>query len=147
MNKENSSQVYNSASYSEITAGNLDFIDLAERCELLSQIIIDAHESESITPVLRCLSSYLSKLNLSLEEDMSRHRIMELTINDEFHRTEKWIFADSDLQCEYCQALTSILMRNTCNSEEREVLSGLLHDLIGYMTYELKEPRFGVIDH
>ena len=138
---------YNPALYSELSVGSPDFIDLAERCELLSQIIVDAHETETIAPVLRCLSCYLHKLSLSLEEDMSDLRIVELTSENKIALPKQWIFADSDQQCEYCQALTSLLMCNTSQSGERAVLTGLLHDLISYMTLELKEPRFGVLTH
>ncbi|MBB1201038.1 hypothetical protein EGM70_12115 [Enterobacteriaceae bacterium 89] len=138
---------YNPALYSELSVGNPDFIDLAERCELLSQIIVDANETETIAPVLRCLSSYLHKLSVSLEEDMSELRIIELTTEKVMASSRQWIFADSDLQCEYCQALTLLLMRNNYRDNEREVLTGLLHDLISFMTYELKEPRFGILTH
>jgi hypothetical protein len=138
---------YNPALYSELSIGNPDFIDLAERCELLSQIIVDANETETITPVLRCLSTYLHKLSESLEEDMSELRIIELTTANEIAPSRQWIFADSDLQCDYCQALTLLLMRNGYRDSEREVLTGLLHDLISYMAYELKEPRFGIQTH
>lgn len=135
-------QFYNPASYSELSVNNPDFIDLAERCELLSQIILDAQDSESITPVLRCLATYLHRLGLSLEEDMSCQRVAELTDAGALPPSNSAIFADSDLQCEYCQALTTLLIRNVCSLEEREILVGLLHDLVSAMAFELKAPRF-----
>ena len=147
MNEQAIHHDYNPALYNELSVGNPDFIDLAERCELLSQIIVDANTSESISPVLRCLASYLNKLSVSLEADMSSHRIIELTTSVQLPQTEKWVLADSDLQCEYCQALTILLMNSACHAGEREVLTGLLHDLISHMTYELKEPRFGGQTH
>jgi hypothetical protein len=144
MYHEHIHQFYNPASYSELSANNPDFIDLAERCELLSQIIVDANGTESITPVLRCLATYLHRLGLSLEEDMSCQRVLELTDTTTLPPSNKWIFADSDLQCEYCQTLTTLLIRHVCSPEERESLVGLLHDLISAMAFELKEPRFAV---
>jgi hypothetical protein len=130
------------ASYSELSVGNPDFIDLAERCELLSQIIVDASHSESITPVLRCLSAYLEKLSVSLDEDMGSYRVIELSAPNASVPLQNWVLADSDLQCEYCRTLTALLLRNVGCLNEREVLTGLLHDLISSLAFELKEPRF-----
>ncbi|WP_155484037.1 hypothetical protein [Trabulsiella odontotermitis] len=39
--------------YSELTVRHPDFIDLAERCELLPQILLDCQYAEDAAPVCR----------------------------------------------------------------------------------------------
>lgn len=127
--------------YSELTEGNPDFIDLAERCELLTQILLDCKTLAQYQPVCRCLISYLGALKHALEDDMSDLRILELTVDHELPEEQGWLMADSDIQCAYCH-VTAVSLLKTHDEADAATLAGLLYDLVSYMTDELKAPRF-----
>lgn len=130
--------------YSELTVGHPDFIDLAERCELLTQILLDCQSVAQYQPVCRCLVAYLDALKHALSENMSEMCILELTANEAPEQQQAWLTADSDVQCDYCHA-TAISLMQTTQEPNAETLAGLLHDLVSYMTYELKAPRFAPV--
>lgn len=127
--------------YSELTVGHPDFINLAERCELLTQILLDCETAEQTRPVCRCLVVYLKALRGALDETMSEVRISELTTAAAQLAGGNWLNIDSETQCEYCDAVTRVLL-HIHDPQDSQTLSGLLHDLVSVMTAELKAPRF-----
>ena len=127
--------------YSELTVGKPDFINLAERCELLTQILLDCHTPEQTRPVCRCLSAYLEALRAAMDDAMSELRVLELTTNEPVTEEQGWFVSDSETQCDYCQSVTQSLLKEH-EAEHAETLSGLLHDLVSFMSAELKAPRF-----
>jgi len=137
-----SKQSHNPLLYSELNIGLCDFIELAERCELLTQIILDCNTVESAQPVCRCLVSYLEALTQAIDRAMPDYRIMELTVEHLPNKEKEWLFTDSEILCEYCLTLAGILSAEMDATLAFSTLAGLLHDLVSYMASELKEPRF-----
>jgi hypothetical protein len=127
--------------YSELTVGKPDFIDLAERCELLTQILLDCRTPEQTRPVCRCLSAYLAALSVSLNDTMSELRVLELTTSGPVDAGQNNFICDSETQCEYCRSVTQSLLKED-EANNAETLSGLLHDLVCLMSADLKAPRF-----
>lgn len=128
--------------YSELTVRHPDFIDLAERCELLTQILLDCQYAEDAAPVCRCLAAYLDALYDSLDETMADFRVMQLTTESLPQSSDEWLNADSATQCDYCRALNQALILLPKNEQVQFPLRGLLHDVVGFMAGELKAPRF-----
>ncbi|MCX9061367.1 hypothetical protein NLN94_10505 [Citrobacter portucalensis] len=128
--------------YTELSCNKLDFINLAERCELLTQILLDCENVQQMRPIFRCLGAYLDALQQSLNESMSDFRVAELTVAESLPEFDSWLLDDSFLQCQYCQALNQALLKSTLSHSINFVLAGLLHQLVSYMTKELKLPRF-----
>jgi len=127
--------------YSELTVGHPDSIDLAERCELLAQILLDCRTVEQYQPVCRCLIAYLDALRLAFDETLSDLRIIELTVDEMLPKETNWLFGDSDTQYEYCR-VTAYSLLQAEDEAEAATIAGLLHDLVCYMCDELKAPRF-----
>jgi len=127
--------------YSELNFGTPDVIDLAERCELLAQILLDCRTIEQYQPVCRCLIAYLDALKPALNETLSDLRIIELTVDEMPPETKEWLLVDSDTQCDYCM-VTAYSLLQTTDKADAATTAGLLHDLVCYMGDELKAPRF-----
>ena len=127
--------------YSELTVGKPDFIDLAERCELLTQILLDCDTPEQTRPVCRCLSAYLVAMRVALNDTMSNFRVLELTASESAEEAQSWFITDSETQCGYCQSVTQSLLKEN-EAKNAGTLSGLLHDLVSFMVADLKAPRF-----
>ncbi|MDQ4431555.1 hypothetical protein ACSFCW_02725 [Yokenella regensburgei] len=128
--------------YSELTVGRPDFISLAERCELLTQILLDCQPGEDTAAVCRCLAAWLDALSVALDNSMSDFRVVQLTAATLSGSAGEWLSDDSALQCDYCRALNQALLLLPANEQAHRPLRGLLHDVVGYMTEELKAPRF-----
>lgn len=133
---------HNPLLYSELSIGHCDFIELAERCELLTQIILDCDTVESAQPVCRCLVSYLEALTQAIDRAMPDYRIVELTVEHLPDQEKEWLFSDSEILCEYCLTLAGVLSAGLNATHAFSTLAGLLHDLVSYMASELKAPRF-----
>jgi hypothetical protein len=127
--------------YSELTVGHPDIIDLAERCELLAQILLDCKTVEQYQPVCRCLIAYLDALKLAFDETLSDLRIIELTVDEIPLKEPNWLVADSDTQYEYCR-VTAYSLLHAEDEADAATTAGLLHDLVCFMCDELKAPRF-----
>lgn len=128
--------------YSELTTGNPDFIDLSGRCVLLTQILLDCEIPEQTRPICRALLSYLDALKTSLDDSMTDFCLIELTTDHPLSQEKEWLLADSETQCEHCQALVNILLTRTMTLFSFRIVVSLLHDLVHYMADELKAPRF-----
>ncbi|MGK0736399.1 hypothetical protein ACSFCX_12570 [Yokenella regensburgei] len=133
---------YNPQIYSELSIGNPDFIDLIERCELLSQILVDCHHQECAKPLLRCLIAYIARLQTALGESMGLAYGIERSGELMAGSDKEWIFADSELQCEYCHVLVKVLLIHNVEHHDFKILSGFIHDLVSYIAGDLKESRF-----
>ncbi|RPH27807.1 hypothetical protein EHN07_10595 [Buttiauxella warmboldiae] len=125
-----------------INTKNLDIIELAERCELLTDILIDSENPAECAALCNYVYAHLEAIKESLDKPLSATRIEQLSVNDpsEFPKA-KWL-ADSDDLCDYCQAVTRALLCRSLPSKTRHQLNGLLMRLVNALVNDLKTPRF-----
>lgn len=125
-----------------INTKNLDVIDLAERCELLTDILIDSENPAECAVLFQYLYAYLDALKDNLDKPLPKSRIEQLSVNDPSEFPESQSFADSDDLCDYSQAITRIMLCHTLPLATTQILSGLLMRLVNTLVDDLKTPRF-----
>ncbi|HKM97894.1 MAG TPA: hypothetical protein VJY99_14540 [Buttiauxella sp.] len=125
-----------------INTKNLDIIDLAERCELLTDILIDSENPAECAALCNYVYAHIEAIKENLDKPLSAERIEQLSVNDPSEFPEPVIFADSDDLCDYSQAITRILLCHTLPLATTQVLSGLLMRLMNTLVDDLKKPRF-----
>lgn len=125
-----------------INTKNLDIIDLAERCELLADILIDSENPAECKVLCQHLYAHLEALKENLDKPLPAARIEQLSVNhpSEFPASQE--FADSDDLCDYSQAITRVLISHTQPLATTQLLSGLLMRLVNTLVDDLKTPRF-----
>ncbi len=133
MNKENTIPQL----YSELS-NPLDLPALAERCNLLTEILLDSHSLPQIQPVCRCLAAYLNVMQRQLADSMSDFQVVEY--NDELPREKGWLFADTETKCDYCRALNHVLLVSHFDGDMLPHLTGLLHDVAHSMGEDIIMP-------
>lgn len=72
--------------YSELSL-NPDLPTLVERCNLLTEILLDCNSLPQTQPVCRCLGAYLDVVKTELAESMSDFRVVEF--DDETERLKE----------------------------------------------------------
>ena len=125
-----------------INTKNLDIIDLAERCELLVDILIDSENPTECAVLCQHLYAHLDAVKDNLDKPLPASRIEQLSVNDPSEFPQSQSFADSDDLCDYSQAITRVLLCHRLPLATTQVLSGLLMRLVNTLVDDLKTPRF-----
>lgn len=125
-----------------INTKNLDIIDLAERCELLADILIDSETPAECKVLCQHLYAHLDALKENLDKPLSTARIEQLSVNHPSEFPASQVFADSDDLCDYSQALTHVLICHALSRQTSQLISGLLMRLVNTLVDDLKTPRF-----
>ncbi|MCE0827736.1 hypothetical protein LVQ78_17070 [Buttiauxella sp. A2-C2_NF] len=87
-----------------VDAIKLDVIDLTERCELLTDVLIGSINPAECTALCHHLNAHLDAIKENLEKPLSTVRIEQLSVNNLSDFPESNWFADSDDLCDYCQS-------------------------------------------
>ena len=90
--------------YSELSL-NPDLPTLAERCKLLTEILLDCTSLPQKQPVCRCLGAYLEEMKAGLTESMRDFQVVEFEDEAEQPRQKEWLLEDTEAQCDYCRAV------------------------------------------
>lgn len=122
--------------YSELSS-DISIVELIERCELLTQILMDDEKTQSSKAIYRCLGAYLDVLSKELKLSMADFIIINDESNDCNFGSGGFLFDSSDLQCEYCQAINHVLASFDCSDTLQKSLNGLLHDLMLDMSLDI----------
>ena len=116
--------------YSELSL-NPDLLTLVERCNLLTEILLDCNSLPQTQPVCRCLGAYLEEVKTELAESMSDFRVVEFDDEAERPKEKEWLLESTETKCDYCRALNHVLLVSHFDREMLPHLTGLLHDKIG----------------
>jgi hypothetical protein len=108
--------------YTELSH-NPDLPTLAERCKLLTEILLDCKSLPQTQPVCRCLETYL-----------------EFEDEAEQPRQKEWLLEDTEEKCDYCRALNHVLLVSHFDRDMLPYLTGLLHDMAHSMAGDLIAP-------
>ncbi|GDX04174.1 hypothetical protein [Buttiauxella sp. A111] len=125
-----------------VNTSALDVIDLAERCELLTDVLIDCNNPAECAALCHHLNAHLDALKENLEKPLSPGRIEQLSVNSPSDFPESHWLADSDDLCDYCQVVTQMLLCHSLPLKTAHTLTGLLMRLVNTLVDDLKTPRF-----
>jgi len=123
-NENNISQLY-----SELELSTPDLSTLAERCKLLTEILLDCTSLPQVQPVSRCLAAYLDVFQTELDKSMADFRIVEFSHEQSLPQPGVWLLEDTETQCNYCRALNHVLLISHYDRDMLPYLTGLLHDI------------------
>lgn len=130
----------NSSLYSELTC-KPDLLALAERCNLLTEILTDCNSLPQIQPICRCLDAYLSVVKQELAESMSDFYVVESDEEPELPKKREWLLEETDVKCDYCRALNHVLLVSHFDRDMLPHLTGLLHDITHDLVGDLVTPH------
>ncbi|WP_406915401.1 hypothetical protein [Enterobacter quasiroggenkampii] len=126
--------------YSELFL-NPDLPTLAERCNLLTEILLDCKSLPQTQPICRCLGAYLEEVKSGLTESMRDFQIVEFEDESEPPQQKEWLLEDTKTKCDYCRALNHVLMVSQFDRDMLPHLTGLLHDITHSMTADVVAPQ------
>ncbi|MCP2004243.1 UNVERIFIED_ORG: hypothetical protein J2Y78_002783 [Buttiauxella agrestis ATCC 33320] len=125
-----------------INTKNLDIIDLAERCELLTDILIDSENPAECAALCNYVYAHIEAIKENLDKPLSAARIEQLSVDDPSEFPDaKWL-ADIDDLCDYCQAVARAMLCRSLPLKTMQQLNGLLMRLVNALVDDLKTPRF-----
>lgn len=136
MNTENNFAHY----YTELSL-NPDLPTLAERCTLLTEILLDCKSLPQTQPVCRCLGAYLEEMKIGLTESMRDFQVVEFEDEAEQPRQKEWLLEDTETKCDYCRALNHVLLVANFDGDMLPHITGLLHDITHSMAADVVAPR------
>ena len=118
-----------------------DFTVLADHCEKLAEA-----QAECLDPALRMalcgrLAAVLMLLKPGLRDPIPPHLTDSLTV-DTLPTSFPRFAPDADTLCDYCSALTQLLLCRMYSPQEEEQLRWLLAELLEYFAAEMKAPRW-----
>ena len=125
--------------YSELSL-NPDLPTLAERCNLLTEILLDCTSLPQTQPVCRCLGAYLEEVKTGLTESMSDFQVVEFEAEEERPKHKEWLLEDTETKCDYCRALNHVLLISHFDRDMLPHLTGLLHDIAHSMAADVITP-------
>ena len=125
--------------YSELSL-NPDLPTLAERCKLLTEILLDCTSPPQTQPVCRCLGAYLEEMKSGLKESMRDFQVVEFEGETEQPRQKEWLLEDTQTKWDYCRALNDVLLVSHFDRDMLPHLTGLLHDMAHSMAGDLIAP-------
>lgn len=119
---------------------NPDLPILAERCQLLTEILVDCKSLPQTQPVCRCLGAYLEEVKSGLTESMRDFQVVEFEGEAEQPRQKEWLLEDTETKCDYCRALNHVLLVSHFDRDMLPHLTGLLHDIAHSMAADVVAP-------
>ncbi|QBC03512.1 hypothetical protein [Enterobacter cloacae] len=126
--------------YSELSL-NPDLPTLAERCKLLSEILLDCKSLPQTQPVCRCLGAWLEEVKTGLAESMRDFQVVEYEEETDQPRHKEWLLEDTETKCDYCRALNHVLLVSHFDRDMLPHLTGLLHDITYSMAADVVTPQ------
>lgn len=126
--------------YSELSL-NPDLPTLAERCKLLTEILLDCKSLPQTQPVCRCLGTWLEEMKTGLAESMRDFQVVEFEDEAEQPRQKEWLLEDTETKCDYCRAVNHVLLVSNFDRAMLPHLTGPLHDITHSMAADVIAPQ------
>lgn len=125
--------------YSELSL-EPDLTTLAERCNLLTEILLDCHSLPQTQPVCRCLGAYLDRMKCELTESMSDFHVVEFEDKQPVPQRKEWLLEETETKCDYSRAINHVLLISHFDRDMLPHLTGLLHDITHAVAEDLTRP-------
>ncbi|MCS3602622.1 hypothetical protein M2371_001831 [Buttiauxella sp. BIGb0471] len=120
-----------------------DLFQVVDICQRYADELIEVHNHAEYIALCGRLLAGLNVLKVVLKTPLPKHLIEQLTVNENnFAECRSPVSTDSETTCEYCSALTMILLNQQIMPEQQEQISELLFELLTMLAEDLKAPRF-----
>ncbi|WP_435929959.1 hypothetical protein [Dryocola sp. BD613] len=120
-----------------------DLFQVLDICQLYADELIETHNHAEYIALCGRLLAGLKVLNVVLKSPLPEHLIEQLTVKEsdvgEYHNP---LLPDSETVCEYCTALTMVLLNQQVSPDQQEHIAELLSEMLAMFTEDLKAPRF-----
>ncbi|MFP2505525.1 hypothetical protein [Buttiauxella gaviniae] len=120
-----------------------DLFQVVDICQRYADELIEVHNHAEYIALCGRLLAGLNVLKVVLKSPLPKHLIEQLTVNEnnaDEYRSQ--LSTDSETTCEYCCALTMVLLNQQVTLEQQEHIAELLCDLLMMLAEDLKAPRF-----
>ena len=118
-----------------------DFTLLATYCENLATGLLDNQVLSLRMAYCGRLATCLNILSPGLHDPVPPHLQESLTV-DALPKRQPEFVPDPELLCEYCHALTQILLAGGMGRNIEQSLTGLLYELVCFFSDGLRAPRW-----
>ncbi|OAT25432.1 hypothetical protein M976_03776 [Buttiauxella ferragutiae ATCC 51602] len=120
-----------------------DLFQVVDICQRYADELIEVHNHAEYIALCGRLLAGLNVLKVVLKSPLPKHLIEQLTVNENnFAECRNPLSTDSETACEYCSALTMVLLNQQIMPEQQEQISELLFELLTMLAEDLKAPRF-----
>lgn len=120
-----------------------DLFQVLDICQRYADELIETNNHAEYIALCGRLLAGLSVLKVVLKSPLPKHLIEQLTVNennaDEYRSP---LATDSETTCEYCSALTMLLLNQQVTLDQQDHITELLFDLLMMLAEDLKAPRF-----
>lgn len=130
-------QCYN-ALLSPITT-SMDLFQLLDVCESLADELIECKTDTEQQALCGRLAHCLDVMKATFDQPLPVHLVERLTVEKEVRIQ---VNHDSEIQRQYCHALTQTLLSRAHTPDVNRALTGMLFELINELVEDLQAPRF-----
>lgn len=118
-----------------------DFTTLSEHCEHFADTLIESDDPTLKIALCGRLATCLTLLRSTLNDPVPQHIKESLTV-ESLPVMPPHFEPDSEQLCDYCVALSQLLMAQAMPSEAERTLTELLAELVWFFAAELNAPRW-----
>ncbi len=121
----------------------MDLFQILDICQQYVDSLIENDNHTECMALCGRLLAGLEVLKSVLKAPLPDHLIEQLTLKDsETSDYRTYLSTDSETLCEYCTALTIVLLNHQDLPDQREQMIAILYELIYVLAEDLKAPRF-----
>jgi hypothetical protein len=121
----------------------MDLFQVLDICQRYAEGLIENENHTECMALCGRLLAGLEVLKSVLKAPLPDHLIEQLTLkNTETSDYRTPLATDSDTLCEYCTALTIVLLNHQEPPDQREKITGMLYEIIYMLAEDLKAARF-----
>ena len=129
---------FNCALLSPITA-SMDLFQLLDVCESLADELIECKKDTKHQALCGRIAHCLEVMKTTFDQPLPAYLVDRLTSEKE---VKIEVNHDSEIQRQYCHALTQTLLSRAHTTEVNRALTGMLFELINELVEDLQAPRF-----
>ncbi len=121
----------------------MDLFQVLDICQQYAEGLIENENHTECMALCGRLLAGLEVLKSVLKAPLPDHLIEQLTLKEtetSDYRTP--LTTDSETLCDYCTALTIVLLNHQEPPDQREQITGMLYEIIYVLAEDLKVPRF-----
>ena len=120
-----------------------DLFQVLDICQRYADELIETNNHAEYMALCGRLLAGLNVLKVVLKSPLPKHLIEQLTVSENnAGEYRSPITTDSETTCEYCSALTMLLLNQQVTVDQQDHITELLFDLLMMLAEDLKAPRF-----
>lgn len=120
-----------------------DLFQVLDVCQRYADELIETDDHAEYMALCGRLLAGLNVLKAVLKLPLPAHLIEQLTVKERRKGAERGLpQTESDLACDYCAALTVVLLNQQVSQRQQVHIAGLLFEMLDMLAEDLKAPRF-----